>query len=125
MDDIDKGQNPARVGQEASDENSVRVNDRRRFDPTGNPRGADPEGPSKAGEMNKSAEEASQGPTQGTPNGSESERARAEADNETLRKELESSRKRVDELARAFQALSNDGEEFKQRLSRERERLVS
>jgi molecular chaperone GrpE len=124
MDETEKGQNPARAGQERGDENSLRVNDRRRFDPAGNPRGGDPEGPSKVGEMNKSAEEASQGAAQETPNGSETERARVEADNEALRKELESSRKRVDELARAFQALSSDREEFKQRLSRERERLV-
>ena len=124
MDEIEKGQHPAQAEQERGDENVVRVNDRRRFDPAGNPRGADEDGPSKAGEMNKSAEQASQGAVQGTPNGPGAERAQGEADNEALRKELESSRKRVDELARAFQALSNDREEFKHRLSRERERLV-
>lgn len=41
-----------------------------------------------------------------------------------LAEELEASRKRVDELARAYQALSKDREEFKQRLTRERERLM-
>jgi molecular chaperone GrpE len=42
----------------------------------------------------------------------------------TLRADLEKSRKRVDELARAYQALDKDREEFKQRLNRERERMV-
>src|SRR5713226_1357124 len=124
MDEIEKGQQPAQAGQDRDDENVLRVNDRRRFDPAGNPRSPGADGPSKAGAMNKSVEQASQDAAQGTPNGSGTERAQGEADNEALRKELESSRKRVDELARAFQALSNDREEFKQRLSRERERLV-
>jgi molecular chaperone GrpE len=43
---------------------------------------------------------------------------------ERLRSELEAARKRVDELARAFQAMNQDREEFKQRLARERERLL-
>jgi len=38
--------------------------------------------------------------------------------------ELEAARRRVDELARAYQALNKDREEFKQRLTRERERMV-
>ncbi len=41
-----------------------------------------------------------------------------------LTAELEAARKRVDELARAYQALQQDGEEFKRRLTRERERQV-
>jgi molecular chaperone GrpE len=41
-----------------------------------------------------------------------------------LRAELEASRKRVDELARAFQSMNQDREDFKARLTRERERLI-
>jgi molecular chaperone GrpE len=38
--------------------------------------------------------------------------------------ELASARKRIDELARAYQSLERDREEFKRRLQRERERLI-
>ncbi|MBU8897016.1 nucleotide exchange factor GrpE [Corallococcus sp. H22C18031201] len=41
-----------------------------------------------------------------------------------LQAELDASRRRVDELARAYQALNKDREEFKQRLTRERERMI-
>jgi len=41
-----------------------------------------------------------------------------------LQQELEVARKRVDELARALQASNQDREEFKLRLTRERERLI-
>jgi molecular chaperone GrpE len=41
-----------------------------------------------------------------------------------LEAELDAARRRVDELARAYQALNKDREEFKQRLTRERERLM-
>ncbi|MFY2561125.1 nucleotide exchange factor GrpE [Corallococcus terminator] len=48
----------------------------------------------------------------------------ADAEKERLRADLESSRRRVDELARAYQAVNQDREEFKQRLTRERERMM-
>src|SRR3954467_11293301 len=38
--------------------------------------------------------------------------------------ELETARKRIDELARAYQSLERDREDFKKRLQRERERLI-
>jgi molecular chaperone GrpE len=41
-----------------------------------------------------------------------------------LRADLETARRRVDELARAYQALNKEREEYKQRLARERERLL-
>ena len=41
-----------------------------------------------------------------------------------LTAELEASRRRVDQLARAYQELEKDREEFKQRLTRERERML-
>ncbi|HVG61012.1 MAG TPA: nucleotide exchange factor GrpE [Hyalangium sp.] len=41
-----------------------------------------------------------------------------------LEAELDASRRRVDELARAYQALNKDREEFKLRLTRERERMM-
>lgn len=41
-----------------------------------------------------------------------------------LEAELDASRRRVDQLARAYQELQKDREEFKQRLTRERERMM-
>ncbi|HKD42834.1 MAG TPA: nucleotide exchange factor GrpE [Myxococcaceae bacterium] len=123
MDEADKGYNRGRGSQEGEGE-AVKVNDRRRFDPSGNPRDPDPSEPPRAGESSPGAAQPSGGSAEASQNGPEAVRARAEADNEALRKELEVARKRVDELARAFQALNNDREEFKQRLSRERERML-
>jgi len=99
---------------EEGEGNVLRVNDRRRFDPSGNPRNVDPMNHSKASEPNPDGA--------GSPN--RSEPAGQDDGNEALRRELEASRKRVDDLARAFQALNNDREEFKQRLSREQERML-
>jgi molecular chaperone GrpE len=48
----------------------------------------------------------------------------ADAERQRLEAELDASRRRVDELARAYQALNKDREEFKQRLTRERERMI-
>lgn len=47
-----------------------------------------------------------------------------DAERQRLEAELESSRKRVDQLARAYQELNKDREDFKQRLTRERERML-
>jgi len=121
MDETDKGYNRGRGSQEGEGE-GVKVNDRRRFDPAGNPREPDPGEPPRAGESG--AAQHSGGTAEASQNGPNADRARAEADNEALHKELEVARKRVDELARAFQALNNDREDFKQRLSRERERML-
>ncbi len=41
-----------------------------------------------------------------------------------LEAELDATRRRVDELARAYQEVQKDREEFKQRLTRERERMM-
>jgi molecular chaperone GrpE len=41
-----------------------------------------------------------------------------------LEAELDATRRRVDQLARAYQELQKDREEFKQRLTRERERMM-
>jgi molecular chaperone GrpE len=41
-----------------------------------------------------------------------------------LQQEVEASRKRIDELARAYQSVTQDREEFKARLTRERERMI-
>lgn len=46
------------------------------------------------------------------------------AEVQRLRAELEAARSRVNELARAFQSMNQDREEFKARLTRERERLL-
>lgn len=89
---------------------TIRVNDRRRFDMDGNVR-ADAE-PQRADEPEREARP------------SATARPSEDAEAMQLRQDLEVARKRVDELARAFQALSNDREDFKQRLTRERERMV-
>src|ERR1044071_2438354 len=47
-----------------------------------------------------------------------------DAERERLETELDATRKRVDQLARAYQELMKDREEFKQRLTRERERMM-
>lgn len=41
-----------------------------------------------------------------------------------LEKDLEAARKRIDDLARAYQASQADSERFKERLTRERERMI-
>lgn len=97
---------------------TVRVNDRRRYNPDGSPRpgvsDGEPEGqagtPSSPG-----AGEASAAPTQ--------ENAPADEVSQ-LRAELETARKRVDELARGIQDVMRDRDEFKQRIQRERDRMI-
>jgi molecular chaperone GrpE len=49
---------------------------------------------------------------------------RLEADNQRLVSEVEEARTRVNKLAQAYQELNRDREEFKQRLTRERERMM-
>jgi molecular chaperone GrpE len=83
---------------------TVKVNDRRRFDADGNPRDED----SDLGEPPP------------VPAGAPMPARPAEASSA----ELEAARRRVDELARAYQALVGEKEEFKQRLTRERERML-
>jgi molecular chaperone GrpE len=50
--------------------------------------------------------------------------APGDPERERLELELESTRKRLDDLARAYQSINKDREEFKQRLTRERERMM-
>jgi molecular chaperone GrpE len=84
------------------------VNDKRRYNPDGTPRAGAPE-PDTAS------------PT-GTP---EAEAAPAQPDEVTrLQSELEASRRRVDELARGIQDVMRDRDEFKQRIQRERDRMI-
>ena len=87
---------------------SVRVNDKRRYNADGTPR---PGGPEAEPE---------------TPAAPESPSAEAPAPDEVtrLRTELDASRRRVDELARGIQDVMRDRDEFKQRIQRERDRLL-
>ncbi|HTS83257.1 MAG TPA: nucleotide exchange factor GrpE [Myxococcaceae bacterium] len=87
---------------------SVRVNDKRRYNADGTPR---PGGPEAEPE---------------TPAAPESPSAEAPAPDEVtrLRTELEAARRRVDELARGIQDVMRDRDEFKQRIQRERDRLL-
>src|SRR5258707_2474082 len=98
--------------EEEKNQGPVKVHDRRRFDPDGN-RWTDvrngvpwtastPQGPPQANR-----------PGSGTSD-----------EVQRLRAELEAAQKRIDELARAFQALERDREDFKARLNRERERVL-
>src|SRR6516165_3899855 len=88
---------------------SARVNDKRRYNADGTPR---------AGMVDPEPASAPEGPptTEGTP---------AQPDEVSqLRAELEAARRRVDELARGIQDVMRDRDEFKQRIQRERDRLV-
>jgi molecular chaperone GrpE len=87
---------------------TVRVNDKRRYNPDGTPRAGAPETDTAS-------------PT-GTP---ETEAVPAQADEVArLQSELEASRRRVDELARGIQDVMRDRDEFKQRIQRERDRMI-
>lgn len=65
---------------------------------------------------------------EGTSQSVEGSRQGPEAQAEGVRPEVEAelaaARKRIDELTRAWQALDRDREDFKRRLSRERERMI-
>jgi molecular chaperone GrpE len=80
----------------------MKVNDRRRFDADGNPK-------------QDAAEEVAGPAPASEPVGPELEKVRAE---------LEGARKRLDEVARGYQGLLQEREDFKLRLTRERERLL-
>ncbi|MCP3137615.1 nucleotide exchange factor GrpE [Pyxidicoccus xibeiensis] len=54
----------------------------------------------------------------------ESAAPKADAEKERLLTELEATRKKYDQLARAYQDVNRDREEFKQRLTREREQMM-
>jgi len=89
---------------------TVRVNDKRRYNPDGTPRAGVPE---------------ARPDTESTPEPSGTEPEAAALDEVTqLRSELEAARRRVDELARGIQDVMRDREEFKQRIQRERDRLL-
>jgi molecular chaperone GrpE len=92
-------------------ESTVQVQDKRRFNPDGTPR-----------EVEESVETASSAaPTEAA---SEASGGNAAAEVAQLRSDLEVARRRVDELARGIQEVMREREEFKQRLIRERERLL-
>jgi molecular chaperone GrpE len=95
-------------------EQTSRVNDKRRFDMDGNIRDEEAETPGNAAE-NAQPSVSAESAAEPRPSAEELQR---------LQDELSAARRRVDELARAYQALTKEREEFKQRLSRERERLI-
>lgn len=86
---------------------TVRVNDKRRYNADGTPRAgvAEPEPqpvtPPETAEAPPAVDEVTQ-----------------------LRNELEAARRRVDELARGIQDVMRDRDEFKQRVQRERDRMI-
>ncbi|HUM12501.1 MAG TPA: nucleotide exchange factor GrpE [Myxococcaceae bacterium] len=89
---------------------TVRVNDKRRYNPDGTPRAGvpDPEPQPETAPAPPGAAQPAVEPDEVTQ----------------LRAELEAARRRVDELARGIQDVMREREEFKQRIQRERERLI-
>ncbi|OJT22603.1 nucleotide exchange factor GrpE [Archangium sp. Cb G35] len=83
----------------------------------GNPRTDGP--PQEAHEAAASA-----APEASTEQQPPAEEAAVDAEKQRLEAELLAARRRVDQLARAYQELEKDREEFKQRLTRERERMM-
>lgn len=83
----------------SEDTHEVKVNDRRRFHDDGSSREDAPEATAELATV--SAEEAAR-----------------------LQQELDAARKRIDELARAYQAGERDREDFKKRVAREREQMM-
>lgn len=78
-----------------------------------------------AGESTQSATpEASAPPEEAAAQQEPAAAAPGDAERQRLETELEATRRRLDELARAYQSLDKDREEFKQRLTRERERMI-
>jgi len=85
-----------------------RVTDKRRYNPDGTPRV--PEAETRPEETSPESEAAGAGPP---------------TDEVTqLRAELDAARRRVDELARGLQEVMRDRDDFKQRIQRERERMI-
>ncbi|QSQ25331.1 nucleotide exchange factor GrpE [Pyxidicoccus parkwayensis] len=64
----------------------------------------------------------SQQPPQGAA--AEASAPKADPEKERLAAELDATRKKYDQLARAYQDVNRDREEFKQRITRERERML-
>ncbi len=123
------------MGEHAREEKGgVKVVDRRRFDMDGNLRdeAAGGDGSARAAAEERAAEKREEQPAgereeQPPSNeGASAEAIHAEhaAHIERLEAELAAARKRIDDLARAYQALEKDREEFKQRLRREREQML-
>jgi molecular chaperone GrpE len=96
----------------------VKVNDRRRFDMDGNVR------ESNGAQEGPPPEQPVEGALSPEPPAEAAEVTRLKAELDVALKDLEASRRRVDELARAYQAVSQDREEFKARLRRERDNLI-
>jgi molecular chaperone GrpE len=84
----------------------------------GNPR---TDGPSQETQAQEAAPATPEPPPEQQP---AQEAAAVEPERQRLEAELDASRRRVDQLARAYQELQKDREEFKQRLTRERERMM-
>jgi len=82
------------------------VNDKRRYNPDGTPRAGAPETEPQQSER---PSEAAAAPTDEVSQ---------------LKAELEAARRRVDELARGIQDVMRDRDDFKQRIQRERERML-
>lgn len=119
------------MGEHAREEKSgIKVVDRRRFDMDGNLREevAGGDGSARATAEEHPPEKHEGPPAEKAPPeemlSAEAIHAEQAAHIERLEAELAAARKRIDDLARAYQALEKDREEFKQRLRREREQML-
>jgi len=102
----------------------ARVNERRRFDMDGsNPR-TEENTQEQSGTEPVAAQQGGDGSASEQAEARQESRPAQDAERQRLESELDATRRRVDELARAYQAVNKDREEFKQRLTRERERMM-
>jgi molecular chaperone GrpE len=90
-----------------ADTHEIKVYDRRRFREDGTPR-----------------EDAPKDDPRDAPKGAAEVATISAEEVARLKQELEAARKRIDELARAYQAGERDREEFKKRVAREREQML-
>ncbi|MCL2012085.1 MAG: nucleotide exchange factor GrpE [Cystobacterineae bacterium] len=106
---------------------SPKVNDKRRFDNEGNLRNsAEDKGAYRQEVAEEAAQESIEEIREETPLPPQEEPQQSISPDEVLhlQSELEAARARVDMLARAYQELERDKEDFKRRLQRERERML-
>ncbi|HEX8440170.1 nucleotide exchange factor GrpE, partial [Archangium sp.] len=87
----------------------------------GNPR---TDGPPQDGNQAQEAAATTGAPETSAEQQEQSSAPAVDPERQRLEAELEATRRRVDQLARAYQEVQKDREEFKQRLTRERERMM-
>lgn len=90
----------------------------------GNPRSSDATPEAQQAQTANGGSPGSGEPTSQQAQGAEAPAPQADPEKERLQAELDATRKKYDQLARAYQDVNRDREEFKQRLTRERDRMM-